>query len=296
MKSTEQNGIDFLGIGAQKTASSWLWTLLKQHDEIWMPPRKELHYFDRNISYPSPSFLFSESLEERLNGQEAHNLLFREKVISEMPPQIVSKDINNTQWYIKYFFSNYNDQWYSSLFEEGRGKLRGEITPSYSILNKKDICHIRTLFPSLKIILVLRNPVERAWSQVRFNITLNQFDIDSNTDKIKEFIDSPLQSSRGNYIQILENWTSCFPKEQIFIGFYDQIVNDSSSFIVKVCDFLGIDSHVLIDSKTLHKKLNVSLDLQMPNEIKEYLHVKYYEEIEYLTARFRSNPEFGLIN
>ena len=36
----------FLGIGAQKAATSWFWTNLRAHPEVWMPPFKELHYFD----------------------------------------------------------------------------------------------------------------------------------------------------------------------------------------------------------------------------------------------------------
>lgn len=293
MNRIQENGIDFLGIGAQKTASSWLWSLLKQHDDIWMPPRKELHYFDRDIYYPSPSFLYSDSLVDRLNGPESHNILFREKIIEEMPPQISSNDTERTKWFVKYFFSYYDDNWYSSLFEEGRGKLRGEITPSYSILNKKDISGIRNLFPSLKIILVLRNPIDRAWSQARFYMTRNKFDIKSETNRIKEFIDSPLQTSRSDYIRMLENWSSCFPKEQIFIGFYDEIVSDSKMFITKVCDYLGIDSNLLIQSNMLHKKTNVSLELEMPEEIKEYLGVKYRKEVEYLGENFGNNPKSG---
>ena len=152
----KDDAIDFLGIGAQKTASSWLWTLLKQHNDIWMPPRKELHYFDRDLSYPSPSFLHSDLFETRLNGSGEHNVLFRKKMISEIPPSIVD-NIQDMQWKIKYFFSNYSDEWYRSLFEQGKGKLRGEITPSYSILNENDIERIKKLFPSLKKVNEISN-------------------------------------------------------------------------------------------------------------------------------------------
>jgi len=40
---------DFLGIGAAKTGTSWLWKNLKRHRDIWTPKSKEIHFFDRRI-------------------------------------------------------------------------------------------------------------------------------------------------------------------------------------------------------------------------------------------------------
>lgn len=36
----------FIGIGAARTGSTWLYHLLWPHPELWLPPIKELHYFD----------------------------------------------------------------------------------------------------------------------------------------------------------------------------------------------------------------------------------------------------------
>lgn len=36
---------DFLGIGAQKAGTTWLYAQLKQHPDVWMPMVKELHFF-----------------------------------------------------------------------------------------------------------------------------------------------------------------------------------------------------------------------------------------------------------
>ncbi|PYL65054.1 MAG: hypothetical protein DMF20_09435 [Verrucomicrobia bacterium] len=37
---------DFLCVGAQKGGTSWLYHQLNFHLDFWMPPIKELHYFD----------------------------------------------------------------------------------------------------------------------------------------------------------------------------------------------------------------------------------------------------------
>lgn len=76
--------VDFLGIGAQKSTTSLLWHWLRKHPDIWLPPRKELHYFDRDIRYPAPSFLHDNLLEVRLTSQEPHNKMFRLLMAKEL--------------------------------------------------------------------------------------------------------------------------------------------------------------------------------------------------------------------
>ena len=48
---------DFLGIGAQKSGTTWLHHNLSQHPGVWMPPVKELHYFDHPHRTPSVALL-----------------------------------------------------------------------------------------------------------------------------------------------------------------------------------------------------------------------------------------------
>jgi len=290
MNKKQDIKVDFLGIGVQKSASSWLWSLLKEHDAVWMPPRKELHYFDRSLDYPSPSFLASDNLKERLNDQKPHNILFRQKLEEELSRQVSSSD-ENREWYLNYFLGTYSDAWYQSLFEQGKGKIKGEITPAYSILNKKDIEHIHTLFPNLKIILILRDPIERAWSQARFYMTRNKFEVDSNLDEIKKFIDSDIQVTRGDYVSILRNWSSVFSEEKLFIGFYDEVSNTTEEFVVKICKFLEIENIYLNKSQLLNKKVNVSIKIEMPKEIEKYLVTKYLDDMKYLSDLFASYPK-----
>src|SRR5438067_11210494 len=44
---------DFLCIGAQKAGTSWLYRQLTEHPDFWMPPVKELHYFNLLGRVPS---------------------------------------------------------------------------------------------------------------------------------------------------------------------------------------------------------------------------------------------------
>ena len=277
-----QSQVDFLGIGAQKAGTSWLHKNLQQHPEIWMPPRKELHYFDRSLNYPSPSFLASDEFTTRINSLEPHNVDFKNKLEKELKIAIKSKNDAQIQWYLKYFLGTYSDEWYHSLFEEGKDKVSGEITPSYSFLSREEIGHIYSLYPKLKIILILRNPIDRAWSHLRFHIRLNKFSTDSSLEPIKEFIDSEKQVLRGDYLSILSNWSSIFPKEQIHVCFYDDIEENPQSFLDNIFNFLEVSS-LEIEKTILNTKVNVSASKKIPPEIEAYLIEKYQYDIEKLS-------------
>ena len=45
--------IHFIGIGAQKSGTTWIDKQLRKIPEFDLPPIKEIHYFDRSEIYPS---------------------------------------------------------------------------------------------------------------------------------------------------------------------------------------------------------------------------------------------------
>lgn len=143
---------DFLGIGATKSGTSWLYVVLKEHPDIWMPFVKELHYFDRSIDYPSPSFLASDRLLKRIIGREKHNKHFRGLLAMALKRNICKPNWGQLCWDTKFYLGNYNDQWYMSLFDQGKHKIKGEITPGYSLLELPDVKHIHKIMPNVKVI------------------------------------------------------------------------------------------------------------------------------------------------
>ena len=83
----------FLGIGAHKAGTSWLYKQLCKHHEIWMPPVKELHFFDRSLRYPSPNNLATSSLIKRIFGSKSRE---RKNVIAGS-----RKLISNIKFFMK---------------------------------------------------------------------------------------------------------------------------------------------------------------------------------------------------
>ncbi len=289
--------VDFLGIGVQRGASTWLWSSLGKHPDIWLPPVKELHYFDRLPKYHSHSHFASENFWVRLFGQQAHDQVFRrvfKKQLTQMMPKILLKgDINSLKWFARYLFGNIDDTWYCSLFEQGEGQVKGDITPAYSILSVNDIQHVKALFPDIKIILILRNPVERAWSYVCYRTQQERFHGIDDLSKIKQIVNGPIQTLRGNYLSILKNWESIFPKEQIYIGFYEDVVRAPEALMSSIFDFLEVDKGTYKHYTSLTKRINSSDKIQqvIPPEIEYLLAKKYRYQIKELSKRFGGHAE-----
>ena len=278
--------IDFLGIGAQKAGTTWLWSVLKTHPDVWMPPRKELHYFDRDPSYPSSSYLASKHFFQRLIGKENYNKEFRKHFRSYLLQLIKLQGWDIAAWNNHYFTGTYSDDWYLSLFKDGKNSVKGEITPSYSILSQNDIQQIKQLLPDLKIILILRNPIDRAWSQVRFDYMKDRIDNIQSSEKIKAKIEHPSQCLRSDYLRIIENWSTHFKHDQIFISFFDDIIKNPKKLILDISSFLELDISKFKDSDALVSSKNTSIKKDIPNEIEYYLAQKYYASIESLAKRF----------
>src|SRR5215510_7277657 len=116
---------DFLCVGAQKGGTTWLYWQLDSHPDFWMPPVKELHYFDKpkrtnRVRPPrrpdKRDVCFLESLQSSGDGT-----------------------------YIN--FENYG-----RLFQPKGPLLSGDITPAYSTLDGEIIRQITSYFPNLKVI------------------------------------------------------------------------------------------------------------------------------------------------
>lgn len=226
---------DFLGIGAQKSGSTWLSKMLQLNHSIFIPDRKEIHFFDNKF----------------YKGKE----------------------------------------WYSYFFKNGEDKIKGEITPGYSILSVKRIRAIKTLIPQVKLIIILRNPVERAWSHAIMDLIRlsNRKYNELNDTEFYNHFNSEGSRKRGNYIEILNNWYKVFPRERILIKFFEDINDNPVELIRSVSNHIGVDQEYNIDNLYLRKRFNKNPTINIPLKFREYLELLYHDQIEKL-YKMLNNP------
>ena len=237
---------NFMCIGAQKSGTTWLYYNMRVHPEIWLPPLKEIAYFNNNSYNPTVTSLL-DTPSKRLKLQRLSMKFWSS-----------AKKGQNIGWFLRYFFLPRNDEWYASLFSPNERQIAGEMTPGYNILDSETVARIHTLMPELKIIYLLRNPIERTWSQANRSVrqTLLQGS-DTDPQVIREFMDSEEPHRRSDYFKTLQVWESFYPQEQIFIGFFEQLSQNPSQLLLDIYQFLGVDSSEQYIPDSVHQRKNI---------------------------------------
>ena len=274
---------DFLVIGAQKAGTTWLHRNLQAHPGIWMPKEKELHYFDEKTRNKS-------SLSDRLRGERAMDQRWRRQVKRQVGRYRQNFSPRNVAWDLNYFLRPYNDGWYASLFRQGDGRVTGEATPDYSIVGRNAVAHVREIMPEAKIIFMMRNPIERAWSQALMDLR----DEPNADDMTEEELNRRFANKRSrlltDYLRTLENWGSFFPEEQIFVGFLEDIHFYPNRLLRRLYKFLGVDTN--IEYKVIKRKIH-SRDVEtMPTRAAAHLAGIYLEDARRLEERFGGYASF----
>ena len=247
----------FLGIGAQKSATRWLWQCLRSHPGLWFPERKEIHFFDRGVD---PA-----TLQIGVGG-----------IVFDPNSPHLQRDL----------------ELYADLFHPQKGQLAGEVTPAYAMLEVPVIKLIREIMPQGRFIYLLRNPIDRAWSQIRMDLDKRGQDVVSLpvSDFIAEF-NKPAVQLRGDYLACLDNWLSVFPAEQLFCGLYDDVVERPRELLADVFAFLGVRPALDWSKVPIGKVENKGVTFPLPYEL--YLHLRdtYADDIIKLNQRFNGRLE-----
>lgn len=242
---------NFLIIGAAKAGTSSLYYYLKQHPQIYMPSSR---------TQKEPDFF-------ALEGQTL-----------EYPgPKGIFK-INNRITDI---------ETYRALFSNVTNEIAiGEASTLY-IYSKKAPGRIKHYIPNTKLIAILRDPIERAYSHYLYWASLG-FEPDTDFDFVKAIaqeqtrIDKGWNASwhyvqRGFYYIQLKRYFDLFDPSQIKIYLYEDLLQNRLALAQDIFDFLGVDKNFIPNVEKTHNKTeapkNKTLNtlLNRPNPIKSIL-------------------------
>ncbi len=285
------SGPDFIGIGAQKAGTGWLAQICRDHPDIWMPPVKELHYFDRSRRYPSPSIATHASPLSRFFYPNPRQRM--QGGLKRIRTALAKGNAADARWLSRYFLQTCSDDWYRQLFPDTPKSISGEITPSYMMLDAVDVAQVYTAAPKSKIIIILRDPVARAWSQIRFTFLRGGNTSLPTTDTLIRFIDSAPQKLRGSYTRSLMLWEGAFGTEQVFVTFTDMLESQPAEVCNSVYRFLGVSPHrPALD--LLEQHVSPSPNADMPTAVRDHLYSVYTPELQRLAERFPTPCEAWL--
>lgn len=215
------------GVGVQKAGTTWLYDYLNGLPEIYMAPRKELHFFDKgNIAKISKI--------ENATVRQVKRLL---ETIDENAPVSYPDKLIEAMDILR---MHYDPQGYTQYFASRAGthKFFGEITPAYCTIGRDGFASIKSRFPRVKIIYLLRDPIDRHYSLMR----MAEEDRKEPGFARRSFVpslDRPFPRHMADYRSHIEALRAVFSPEELFVGFYETLFTESE--IRRLCNFIGVD-------------------------------------------------------
>ena len=202
---------DFFLIGAPKAGTSALHAALAQHPHLFLSKVKEPKYYMCGDS-PPPAYK---------GPGDAHS---------------------NQEWI-------WQRERYLDLFDDApEGSLTGESTPFY-LYNRDARRRIAVDRPDAKLIAVLRDPVDRAysnWMHLWMDGLEPRADVVEAVSHEQERIDNGWApfwhySSMGMYGRQVKDLFDHFPREQVLLLRYRELVDTPDDVLGRVFDFLGVE-------------------------------------------------------
>lgn len=288
MCSNENSGPNFLGIGPEKTGTSWIYSRLNKHPEVALTPLKELRYFWEHYHYPEET-IWHRLIKSRSWHLNQYHEYFFERLSSYLRnPQTVFSDPQRVSWDYRYLFSKHSDNWYLSCFSDDNTLLRGEISPQYFFLPDKAISHIRHVLPeSAKILISLRNPVDWVWSFARMMLRTNTIK-EGDDEALTAFFNKKMGYSQ--FSPAIKRWMKYFPPDQLQIVYYDELVEHPDLFYKRITDFLGISSQE-ISLRRLQVRVNKGFHLDIPKQTRDRLYLAWEKDIKELSKILPDTPK-----
>ena len=218
----------FFIVGAPKSGTTSLYHYLDQHPEIFMSPIKEPNYFATEIRAEN----VADDLRER-----------------------VDKDLLELQGYLRgpmheKRFGGLVSEWtdYLRLFQNARAeKALGEASVCY-LWSKTAAAQIHSKIPQAKIILILRDP-----SEVAFSLYLQSVSQGLIRRSFRETIEACLRNKSekfsllypflelGLYYEQVKRFLQLFPRQNILILFYEEYRRQQAEALAEIFRFLDVE-------------------------------------------------------
>jgi hypothetical protein len=203
----------FLIIGANKSGTTSLYRYLQQHPQVYLPAVKEPHYFTYRHGVP---------------GGEDN----RERTLL-LPPE--AGELRTLDDYAGLFADARPEQ--VALGEASTGYLCGPAIPAA----------VRQALPDVRLVALLRDPADRAWSEFLMMRRLGQ-EGEASLLKILETRDEPRYVANGRYAAALTRWLGAFPRERLFLARFADFTRDTATVVRDIVAFIGADPATRIDT------------------------------------------------
>jgi hypothetical protein len=177
-------------------------------------------------------------------------------------PEITGPSFKEVSFFDRHYAKG--ERWYRAHMPVRRRSLVGEASPSY-LFHPLAPERVAGMLPGARLIALLRNPVDRAFSHYQHEVALGRepLSFEDAVDREDERMQSELERmlrdpsyfslawwnytyiARGRYAEQLERWFAAFPREQLLVLFTEELSADTAATYRRVLLFLGVTARDL---------------------------------------------------
>ncbi|MFG0244835.1 MAG: sulfotransferase [Phycisphaerales bacterium JB052] len=261
---------DFLCVGAQKAATSWLHCSLIQQTGIFLPVIKELHYFrETSTNQPRWASVMRRSEAARLKVDYPCLRYLRDH-------HRVGEQLEHCR------AERVDDAWYRQVFSFARaGDLCGEVCPTYFKLTDHDIQRVNALSPQVRVVMLIRDPVDRCWSNIRMrkkrlgdNVDIDQ--LFRTPGGLKNFLDN------SDYERAISRWKGHMG-DRLRLFLYDDIAERPNEVFRQALEHIGYTREPDLPAMG---KVNVGKPAPMPDAYRARLFALLQPQYDLLTSMY----------
>jgi hypothetical protein len=271
----ELDGKTFLvGVGANKCATSWIHSYLGSSPEVAASPLKEVHFFNARFD-PSTSSMDLFALKRlafhfRQDGDVVENLRNRASFQASLDRAAMIHDDNA-------YFGHF------ARICQPQTRTLCDITPAYSAIGQTGFQYMKDFFASqdvsLKILFIMRDPVDRLWSHLRYR-QQNHPDLDILT-AWPEMIADPQFLAWSDYRQTVEALDTVFQQQDTLFLFYEDMF--SKDKLADLCAFADV---AYVEPDTGRSVNRTELQIDLPETVADDLRSTLAPQYDFCRQRF----------
>lgn len=299
-------GPDFLCVGMQKAGTDFLFDCLNGMEDFRLPLRKEMHHFDeRKRLHPGGRQLLLDIANGTREGNYSDDDLFaffaqlkikwynRKSVMpSGRRIKLDPENIGFLRNLCDYVRRGGTDDDYLTLFEPYREFVTGDITPAYSTVSVQRVEHVRQLLPEARIILCVRDPVARLWSQLnmaarrrlrnRLKRQPTKADIEEFQDilsikRLRKRVERERFLRRSVAVETYRKWVAVFGEDNMLVINFEDLTRKTDPVLDKVSRLFARQPQ--IKKKIPRNKKANSLKIQIDDERRDLLSSALGDEV-----------------
>lgn len=203
----------------------------------------------------------------------------------------VTKEIHYYNYYTR---QGKNIGWYKSFFPlkvRSINKKTGEASPYY-LFEESAAKQLKRDIPTIKLIVILRNPIDRAYSAYNMNVSQGTNQAPQTFEQAIANTDLSVEASqvyliRGQYAAHIKKWLKYFERDQFLFIKSEVFFENPRSTLEKVYKFLGIDEHYPDNLRAQEVGSYSKITTQTRTQLEDYFKRSNQELVELLGKEFQ---------